>query len=199
MPTTLSSSKTTLNKFFFIICTNGNEISLYKVNRSQNNRIKRRYYLTQLTEQTWLARQIANLQVLRYGMRWNNCIIRDFFNKGSNCGLFLIKANITGPMRLIGYILFQIQIDEAEILSLGVNKFYRRGGIGTYLINLAFFEMISNGIDYTFLEVAATNRRAIYFYRHLGFDKVAIRKRYYSASRGPRLDAIVMRKSLVKQ
>jgi [ribosomal protein S18]-alanine N-acetyltransferase len=75
---------------------------------------------------------------------------------------------------------------EQEILTLAVGPQWRRKGVAKRLISDN--RILVNGTVY--LEVRASNQSAQNFYKHLGFQEVAIRPRYYS---DPPETAIVMK------
>jgi ribosomal-protein-alanine N-acetyltransferase len=76
--------------------------------------------------------------------------------------------------------------EEREILNLAVDPPARRKGVARAL--LAYELHHSQG--QWFLELRASNKKAINLYQSLGFQKVGIRNNYYAA---PPESAIVMR------
>ena len=92
----------------------------------------------------------------------------------------------------IGLVIGQIAADEAEILTLGVEKDWRRRGIGRLLMQSFLDIARQNGAGLFFLEVAGSNRAAISLYADLGFLRTGSRAAYYARSDGKREDAIVL-------
>ncbi len=88
---------------------------------------------------------------------------------------------------ILGALILQICMDEAEILTVATAKNARRRGIGRALIAYAIRE-IGREVS-VFLEVRARNAGAIAFYEALGFSVYGTRKRYY---RDPPDDALLM-------
>ncbi len=89
---------------------------------------------------------------------------------------------------LLGAILIQLCIDEAEILSIATAPNARRRGIGKGLLSYALKEA---GRDVSvFLEVRAKNSGAIAFYQDFGFSVIGMRKNYY---KNPADDALLMK------
>lgn len=76
-----------------------------------------------------------------------------------------------------GFILYNLGLDQSDILQIAVNKTIQKNGIGTLLLeeSLKFF---SNGHE-ILLEVRESNKKAVSFYRKMGFEFVSIRKCYY--------------------
>ena len=80
---------------------------------------------------------------------------------------------------------------ECELQSFGVLPEYRRRGYGQALLE----EFISKcaGAECVFLEVRESNAAAISLYIKCGFQKAALRRKYYAESGE---DAIILRKEL---
>lgn len=85
--------------------------------------------------------------------------------------------------------------DEAEITSVAVAPEYRRHGIAARLMEgyLSTLPEITSSI---FLEVRESNAAAIGLYEKFGFEKISIRKNFYSY---PDENAVVMRKIINKE
>ncbi len=89
---------------------------------------------------------------------------------------------------LLGTILLQLCMDEAEILSIATAPCARRKGIGKSLLSYALKEA---GRDVSvFLEVRSKNESAISFYQDFGFSVIGMRKNYY---KNPADDALLMK------
>ena len=80
---------------------------------------------------------------------------------------------------------------EYEVHTIGVDPDYQGAGIGRRLLD----ELLAFAADGpVFLEVRTDNEPAIGLYASLGFEKVAVRKRYYRVSGA---DAYTMRRDSV--
>ena len=93
---------------------------------------------------------------------------------------------------VVGYIVFTVLHEEAQILNLAVPAAYRRQGIGRYLLASALETIRASDGHEVFLEVAVNNLPAQYLYRQFGFRICGIRKNYY----GRYKDAYVLRKGV---
>ncbi len=80
---------------------------------------------------------------------------------------------------LVAFILIQLCLDEAHILSLGVLPEKRGLGIGGSLLIEALHEIHFEGIRNVYLEVRKSNAIARRLYGRLGFCEVQERPRYY--------------------
>ena len=79
---------------------------------------------------------------------------------------------------------------EADIQTIAVATTARRSGLGRTLVLTLMNEARNRGAREVFLEVRADNPSAKALYTSLGFEQLAIRKRYYQPDG---VDAIVMR------
>ena len=90
-----------------------------------------------------------------------------------------------------GFIVYRIAVDEAEIITIGVNPEMRRQGIASAMIGIIEKTLLNQGIKKIFLEVAATNTPAQKLYENCGFKTVGLRPKYYDG-----VDAILMSKDI---
>jgi ribosomal-protein-alanine N-acetyltransferase len=94
-----------------------------------------------------------------------------------------------------GFILIQIAVDEAEVLTFCVAETARRRGLGRLLLQAACEAAKSLNAVRIFLEVGEDNLAARALYEQSGFGTVGRRKAYYSHGANAS-DALVMRKPL---
>ena len=89
--------------------------------------------------------------------------------------------------------------ETADILNIGINPNNQRKGYGRLLINYLFKELKIRAISKVLLEVRVGNKAAISFYLSQGFEKISIRKNYYTKNSNQlsiREDGIIMRLEL---
>src|SRR5690606_499796 len=95
-----------------------------------------------------------------------------------------------------GFVLWQVMLDEAEVLTVAVDPSRRRRGLGRAL-TAATAELVRRaGGQALFVEVGRDNPAAIALYRGLGFAQVGVRRGYYDRGAAGRADALVMRRDL---
>ncbi len=114
-------------------------------------------------------------------------IILDIYNLGAG---FLVaqQDNI-----VVGYIIFWIRYeDEGHIISLAVDKDYRRTGIAAELVEYAVDIFRKCNVREIKLEVRVGNRGARKFYEKLGFKEKEIFKNYYEDGE----DAVIMKREM---
>jgi ribosomal-protein-alanine N-acetyltransferase len=95
----------------------------------------------------------------------------------------------------VGFVLTRLAADEAEILTIAVDRAHRRLGVGWQLMDAVLRDLHARRTAALFLEVDETNAPAIALYRRLGFIQVGRRANYYANSEGP-AGALVMRRDL---
>lgn len=90
------------------------------------------------------------------------------------------------------FALARIIAGEAELLTLATHPDQRRQGLARDCMQQILKASASAGSLRMFLEVDSTNRGAIALYKHIGFEQVGNRAKYYTHPDGTRADAIVM-------
>lgn len=107
----------------------------------------------------------------------------DFANlKKSGCEIIMSEN---------GFIVWRTVVDEAEIITIGVNPEMRRNGIATAMLTIIENNIKKQGVKKIFLEVASNNDAAKKLYANAGFETVGIRSKYYDG-----VDAILMTKNI---
>ncbi len=95
-----------------------------------------------------------------------------------------------------GFALARLAGDEMELLTLAVHPATRRQGLGTTLLRRLDEQARQNRAEQILLEVAASNVSALKLYENNGFEQVGHRKDYYVSPNGPKVSALVLRKTL---
>lgn len=90
-----------------------------------------------------------------------------------------------------GFIVYRIAVDEAEIITIGVNPETRRSGIASAMIGIIEKTSKNQGVKKLFLEVSSINMPAQKLYENCGFKVVGLRPKYYDG-----VDAILMAKDI---
>lgn len=90
-----------------------------------------------------------------------------------------------------GLALWRLVLDEAELLTIGTRPDRRGQGIGRALLRAGIAKLQAQAATRLFLEVAVTNKEAIYLYASLGFSSVGRRRDYYR-HQGVAIDAELM-------
>lgn len=88
-----------------------------------------------------------------------------------------------------GYMSIQVCCGEGDIMRVAVLPEFRRLGIGRALLEKCF---LANKLDAVFLDVRENNVPAIRLYESFGFEKIGVRKNYYT---NPTENAVMMKKT----
>ena len=98
-------------------------------------------------------------------------------------GIGFLVAEIDGYV--VGYVMFWLKYEnQGHIISIAVDKNYRRRGCGTQLLAkaISILFLISDTI---YLEVRASDTGAIEFYKQFNFRQDRVVPNYYEAARMP--------------
>ena len=96
---------------------------------------------------------------------------------------------LTEDDEIVGYAGLAAMPDEAYVQTLGVAPHRQRHGYGATLLQALLDEAKERGLNRVGLEVRVDNEAAIALYERFGFQRIAVRKRYYQPSG---TDALVM-------
>ncbi|MBO9516141.1 MAG: GNAT family N-acetyltransferase [Variovorax sp.] len=93
---------------------------------------------------------------------------------------------------IIGYFVAMKGVDEVHLLNITVAPAFQRQGWAPLMLEaLAGWSRAQNA-QWLWLEVRASNHRALAIYERNGFRRVGVRKGYYPAQVNLREDAVVM-------
>jgi len=105
-------------------------------------------------------------------------------HKKHTCLIMAIGSSI------IGYVIYNTVVDDAEILNIAIHPEYQHKGYGRYLLEY-LISVLPKSTKRFFLEVRITNTNAINLYEDIGFVAICERKNYYSSASKTE-DAILM-------
>ena len=114
------------------------------------------------------------IEVLTNPSPWSIDNFKSSFEVGHH-GLVCTEDN-----KMLGFLIFSPIKPEAHLLSIAVIETQQYKGIGSLLLKSMVSQCKAMGINQVFLEVRASNEKAIGFYQKYGFKKDAIRENYYS-------------------
>lgn len=100
----------------------------------------------------------------------------------------LLVATLSGE-GVIGYAVLWCILDQGELANVALKPAFRGRGLGSRLVERVIEVGRERSIETLYLEVRASNSRAIELYLRLGFEEVGRRRDYYNS---PREDALVM-------
>lgn len=91
-----------------------------------------------------------------------------------------IQEGISSADYIVGIAGFWIMVDEAHITTIAVRKAYRRQGIGEFLLISIIDMAIQMNAKIVTLEVRVSNIPAQALYEKYGFQRVGLRRAYYT-------------------
>lgn len=115
---------------------------------------------------------------------WSLESIEQSFHNSSSHYFVALENDI-----IVGFIGLLIAIPESDIINVAVLPEFTGKGIGKHLVEKALVFLKQNKVNKVYLEVRASNQRAVALYGRFEFKPVGIRKQYYG---NPIEDAIVM-------
>ena len=134
---------------------------------------------------------VAALEARLQAFPWTEGNFRDALDSGYDCRVWMDEQGTVRAFAVVLYVL-----DESHLLTLGVAPEVQRQGMGSAVMKHMMLAACTQGAAQMFLELRVSNLRARNLYEKLGFQHLAIRRRYYPAADGAREDAVVMRKEL---
>jgi ribosomal-protein-alanine N-acetyltransferase len=94
---------------------------------------------------------------------------------------------------LVAFMMLRIAADEAEILTLATHPDYRKQGLALRLLTAIHPLLQAQAVEQIFLEVRVDNTAAAALYAKAGYQRIALRPRYYTLADGRQMDAEVWR------
>ncbi len=139
------------------------------------------------------AEAIASMSRLHieYGLnwRWTPAKVRRHIKDKDT---MVLTANVDG--KIAGFAIMRFGDDQAHLFLLAVQPEYRRTGIGQSMMEWLEKSCRTAGIQQVRLEVRASNRGAMQFYRNLGYRFLGKVAGYYDR----RESAAIMARSMNK-
>ena len=125
-----------------------------------------------------------------YSHPWTRRNFLDSITSGYNC------QGLWGGETLLGYFVAMSGVEETHLLNLTVAPAHQGQGWAKLMLEALALWSRGQGAQWLWLEVRASNARALSVYAEHGFRRVGERKNYYPLAPGKREDAIVMSLSL---
>jgi ribosomal-protein-alanine N-acetyltransferase len=128
--------------------------------------------------------QIMKIEQVSFSSPWS----QRFFLQEIQASCAHSRLALLGE-EIVGYVIYWLLPDEADIHNLAVHPAYRRRGLGRALMQAVIEEAKSRRSTRVTLEVRKSNEAAQQLYQGLGFETRGVRKAYYSDNGE---DALVM-------
>lgn len=121
-----------------------------------------------------------------FSQPWSLAALQETFRQSYTYFFVAVDKKMSS---VAGYIGFYVAAEQGFVLNIAVLPKYRRKGIARRLLGIAVDLAKDKNVESLSLEVRASNVPAITLYGSLGFEKVGVRRFYYSQ---PEEDAVVM-------
>lgn len=128
--------------------------------------------------------QIAAIEKECFSQPWSTKALKEFTDSAFS-KILVFEYN----GKVAGYITYTHIFEEIQIANVAVSPQFRRKGVATSLIGKLIEDGAESNSEIITLEVRQSNFSAINLYSNNGFEKVGVRKNYYSY---PTEDAILM-------
>ena len=122
---------------------------------------------------------------------WSNQTFSDLLEQDS---IQLMIMMNTANYEVIGYCLYQVLFEHAEILRIGTHPDYQRQGIASKIFAKLNEVLDTQQVESLLLEVRADNTPAIALYEQQGFTMIHRRKGYYQLGLQSAIDALIMQR-----
>lgn len=132
--------------------------------------------------------KISQMEKAYFGQPWSEASIAHYAEEGNTV---FVVAKAAGEV--VGYAAVMCILDEGNLVSIAVEEDYREMGIASELLDIAYDLSHEKGVSSINLEVRQSNEAAISLYEKEGFERVGLRKNFYS---NPKEDAILFLKKL---
>ena len=132
---------------------------------------------------------IATIEKSSFSTPWSQNAIFESMDAGT----YFCVAKLNDM--IVGYMGLSAVVGEGYVTNVAVLPEYRRLGIGKKILEYVI-DNFKNELEFISLEVRVSNTPAISLYEKFGFEKVGLRKRFYS---NPCEDAIIMTKYFISK
>ena len=141
-----------------------------------------------------IIQAVANIELLvQLHDAWTEQTLVEMLEQDS-VSMLLVYAAEGRADKVIGYCLYQVLFEQAEILRIGTHPDYQRQGIASQIFAKLNAELKNNQVESLLLEVRADNAPAIALYEQQRFAVIHTRKGYYQVPHQPVIDALIMQK-----
>ena len=119
--------------------------------------------------------EIARLEIACFSSPWSEKSLAEELENDNSHFLVAVSENV------LGYIGVQEICSEAYVTNVAVFDEYRKSGVGRALLQEACNGAKGRNCSFITLEVRESNFPAISLYESEGFDRVGVRKNFYSS------------------
>lgn len=132
---------------------------------------------------------VHQIEIEAYQFPWSQMVFLKCLEADYDCWLLHKDGEI------IGYGMIAVGADECHLLNICIASAHQNQGHGRTFLRFLIDQASILGAQAMFLEVRASNPKALRLYLAEGFRQVGLRKRYYPVHNG-REDAMVMTRAI---
>ena len=144
---------------------------------------------TDKSESQAIIQAVADIEIIIQPQdAWSDKTLSELLAQDS-VQLLMVKNEAQESM---GYCLYQVMFEQAEILRIGTHPDYQRQGIASKLFIELHRILQDQQVESLLLEVRADNAPAIKLYEQQNFTVIHQRCDYYQQPHQPSIDALVM-------
>ena len=136
------------------------------------------------------ARKLARIHGASFARGWSPAEFTDYIDTPQTASVFVA---CDARRHIAGFALCRYTGEEAELLSIAVDRKWRGKGVGGALMRAAREDLRDSAVQHMFLEVEDGNGPALALYKGLGFVEIGRRDAYYPKPDGKAATALVMR------
>ena len=150
---------------------------------------------TNTSERQQAIQAVANIEALvQPHDAWTEQTLAEMLAQDSTHIMIVYKPEEEAGYKIVGYCLYQVVFEQAEILRIGTRTDYQRQGIASQLFATLNNELINNKVESLLLEVRADNAPALALYEQQAFAVIHTRKNYYQLPHQPSVDALILQR-----
>ena len=150
---------------------------------------------TNTSERQQALQAVANIETLvQPEDPWTEQTLAEMLAQDSTHIMIVYKPEEEAGYKIVGYCLYQVVFEQAEILRIGTHPDYQRQGIASQLFATLNNELINNKVESLLLEVRADNAPALALYEQQAFALIHTRKNYYQLPHQPSVDALILQR-----
>lgn len=152
---------------------------------------------TEPDERAAFIKVVATIEtIVQIQEAWTYQTLTDLLEQES---ISLMVVIDTAEDEVVGYCLYQVVFEQAEILRIGTHPQYQRRGVASKIFAALKKELQNNEVESLLLEVRADNTPAIALYEQQGFEVIHRRQGYYHQPYQPAIDALIMQRSFLEE
>ena len=150
---------------------------------------------TNTSERQQAIQAVANIEALvQPHDAWTEQTLAEMLAQDSTHIMIVYKPEEEAGYKIVGYCLYQVVFEQAEILRIGTHTDYQSQGIASQLFATLNNELINNKVESLLLEVRADNAPALALYEQQAFAVIHTRKNYYQLPHQPSVDALILQR-----